>query len=66
MITMCVSWKADIVAAQYDIDSVCNMKQITQQLNVTLTASGTQKNSHHSNIIWKVSRIQNRYHRSPM
>jgi len=61
MITMYVSWKADIVAAQYDMDSVWNTKQISQKPNVTWTASGTQKNSHHTNIIWKVSGTQNRY-----
>jgi hypothetical protein len=64
MITIYVSWKADIVAAQYDNDSVWNMKQITQQPNVTRIASGTQKISHHANIIWKVSGMQNRYHSS--
>jgi hypothetical protein len=63
---MYVSWKADIVAAQYDRDSVWNTKQISQQPNVTWIASGTQKISHHTNIIWKVSGTQNRYHTNPM
>jgi hypothetical protein len=66
MITMYVSWKADIVAAQYDMDSVWNMKQISQQPNEKWTTSGTQKISHHANIKWKVSGTQNRYHTNPM
>jgi hypothetical protein len=66
IITMYVSWKADIVAAQYDMDSVWNTKQISQQPNVTWTAPGTQKISNHTNIIWKVCGTQNRYHTNPM
>jgi hypothetical protein len=50
MSTMYVSWKADMVAAQYDMDSVWKTNQISQQLNVTQTAPA----------------IPNRYYTSPV
>jgi hypothetical protein len=63
--TMYVSWKADIVAAQYDMDSVWNTKHISHQLNVTRTASEHKTDitpaQRDTDSIW----TQNRYHTSP-
>lgn len=61
IITMYVSWKADIVAAQYDMESVCNIKTNITTAQCHMDKIWNIKNftscQHHMESVWNTNQI---------